>query len=581
MTNKNMASKALLTELSKDEPQWSNIDAYLAEGADINYSSEEDGYTALMFAVDRDDEPLVNYLLQHGADPLSQNHYKEIASQLALSHSPIYQLIKNYELLTATAKHELPAVKLALDSGAEINFQGQDGYTALLIAVEEGCFEIVELLMKHGSALSLKCADGSDVFDLAADRMIYKTLEYGAPLTDEQKRKLLEQYSNEEEVMTGNEMASTALCAEIKNDEPQLSKIESYLSEGADINYQLEENGDTPLMLAVEKKNQPLVAFLLEHGANPFLKNHLQQTVSDLVDPSDALYKHLKNHELLLATLWEDSEKVRDALAKGADINFQGKGGYTAMMIAAENNSLKMVELLITYKPNFYRKTEDGLTVYDFVHERLIHKTLQVYRPLTFEEKDEFFKSINIPQRKNEDCYELGRLKMLADRKGKKFHLSQLQFNFIESPATEEEINELQKYIAHPLPELYKEICRHYNGGAPKLNYYDDEDGGWNTNNIGCFFHVTSNRAKDFNIWNAIEDFSPELKKDCLPFAGDNYGDSIFYLKWVGDKVQVWRLLYGELAYEYDDDNNEHGRVHVLINESFDDFLESLYAVEK
>ncbi|WP_193392634.1 hypothetical protein, partial [Legionella maceachernii] len=51
----------------------------------------------------------------------------------------------------------------------------------------------------------------------------------------------------------------------------------------------------------------------------------------------------------------------------------------------------------------------------------------------------------------------------------------------------------------------------------------------------------------------------------------------------------VWRLFYGALAYavdpydddDEDDDNYKPKYVHVLINESFEAFLETLYAVEE
>ncbi|MBA2710759.1 MAG: ankyrin repeat domain-containing protein [Tatlockia sp.] len=494
-----IASKALLDEISKDLPELSKIERYISEGADINYQSEEDGYTALMLAVDRDDEPLVNYLLQQGANPLIHNHHKEKASEIALSHSPIYQLLKNHELLAAAASHDIPTIQAALDSGADVNFQGQGGYTALIIAVEESCIEIVEFLIKQG----------------------------------------------------------------------------------ADIDYRLEENGYTTLMFAVNKKDELMATFLIQQGVDLFLKNHLQQTASDLAEPNTELYKLLKNHELLVATQLEDSEKVKDALAKGADINFQGKGGYTAIMIAVKNKNLNMVELLITYKPNFYRKTDEGLTINSFADDNLILKTLQVCRPLTSEEKEAFLVAINTSWSEDEERYERGRLKMLADRNGQPFKLSQLGFKDIEPPASEEEIEALHGFIGHPLPELYKNICRYFNGGDPKLCDYDNEDGGWNTNNIGCFFQVNNDRTKSNNIWNKIENFSSILAKDVLPFAGDHYGLSIFYLKWEAGNIQVWRLLYGDLAAEIDEDEfEEHGYVHVLINESFDAFLESLYAAE-
>ncbi|WP_160158642.1 ankyrin repeat domain-containing protein [Legionella maceachernii] len=385
-----------------------------------------------------------------------------------------------------------------------------------------------------------------------------------------------------------NNLESKALFEEIRKAEPNLLKIEAHSIKGANINDQSQENGYTPLMLAVKKQEIPLITFLLQQGADPFLKNDLDQTASDLAEENPPIYKLIKNYELLLATQREDSEKVKDALAKGAEINFQGKGGYTAIMIAVKNNSLQMVELLITYKPNFYRKTDEGDTVYSLARNDLIYHTLDVGKPLTPQEKEDFFKAINAPRDDDEERYERGRLKMLEERKKHPFSLDQLQFQRFDPPATEEEIDALQDYIGHPLPKLYKEICRRFNGGQPKINYFNDIDG--DVDQIGYFEQVTKKGEEGYTIWDVMKNFSAALKKDELPFASDSLTQSIFYLKWVGENVQVWRLFYGALAYavdpyddddDEDDDNYKPKYVHVLINESFEAFLETLYAVEE
>ncbi|MDR3443567.1 MAG: DUF4272 domain-containing protein [Legionella sp.] len=99
----NKASKILLDEVSNLQPQIAKIEQCLVDGADINYQAENDGYTALMLAVDNDDEASVLFLLQHGADPLILNHYNEIARDLALNHSPIHKILTNYK--TYVRKH--------------------------------------------------------------------------------------------------------------------------------------------------------------------------------------------------------------------------------------------------------------------------------------------------------------------------------------------------------------------------------------------------------------------------------------------------------------------------------------------
>ncbi|MGC1182555.1 SMI1/KNR4 family protein [Legionella sp.] len=176
----------------------------------------------------------------------------------------------------------------------------------------------------------------------------------------------------------------------------------------------------------------------------------------------------------------------------------------------------------------------------------------------------------------DEKRYERVRLKMLEERKKHPFSLNHLQFDRLELPATEEEIEAVQNYIGHPLPELYKEICRHFNEGLLKLNCFEDVEG--RMCKIGFFFRVTNEEKNNYHIWQVIRNFRDELTKDCLPFADDSLGLSAFYLIWVNDIVEVWQLLHGELAWSFSgcDDEDDNYYCHVLVNKSFDVFLESL-----
>lgn len=373
--------------------------------------------------------------------------------------------------------------------------------------------------------------------------------------------------------------SSKALLAEIRKEPRSQAIIEQCLAEGADINYQDEGDGYTALMLAVDKDDEPLVAYLLQQGANPLIKNHHQEIASALALTHSPIYQLIKNYELLFATLNNDMFTVKAALAAGANINFQGQGGYTPILVAAENNFLELVEFFMVNGADLSLRCNDGRGVYFLSTDTLINRTLDYGKPFTTEQKK---KLLEIESEDDENRFEKGRLKTLAARKGRPFALSQLQFNSIEKPASNEEIQELQDYIGHPLPEIYKEICRNFNGGRPKLNYYADSD----LATIGFFITVTSRKNTINSVWSEIEHNVASLgfDPDILPIAYDSFNQSFFYLKWVNGKAQVWRFLYGDMAIEFreeDEENYEkHGYVHIFINESLEGFLESLYAIE-
>ena len=163
-------------EIISPTPQTKKIKSILKRGANINYQ-DEDGYTAVMLAVDNQNDRIAEYLLNEGADPLLKNTYGEIASDLASRHSPIFAILKGYELIYASLMGQLSLVKEFLKSGGAIDFQGPKGYTPLLIAAEEGMFELVEFLLSQGADLTLTLKDGRGIFDLVTEQAILDLLE--------------------------------------------------------------------------------------------------------------------------------------------------------------------------------------------------------------------------------------------------------------------------------------------------------------------------------------------------------------------------------------------------------------------
>ena len=88
--------------------------------------------------------------------------------------------------------------------------------------------------------------------------------------------------------------------------------------------------------------------------------------------------------ELLCATQYGYYDIVEKILKKKVNINFQGKYGYTPLIISAKNNYPKIVKLLLNNKyinVNLYDK--DGYTAFDWA---LINNNFDVimYISLTF-----------------------------------------------------------------------------------------------------------------------------------------------------------------------------------------------------
>lgn len=124
---------------------------YLALGANINCQTIEQGFTPLMIAAQGHYARIAEYLLKLGADPLIKNKEQRIASEFISPNSALYPIIKDFELLFATAKNDLMAVEEIIASGGLLSFAGADGKTALEIAVEQNLDDMVEFLLLSGA----------------------------------------------------------------------------------------------------------------------------------------------------------------------------------------------------------------------------------------------------------------------------------------------------------------------------------------------------------------------------------------------------------------------------------------------
>lgn len=62
--------------------------------------------------------------------------------------------------------HGMQKLKILLNNGANINIQGDLGYTALHYACMKGHISVVELLLKHNASKTIKNEFGEQVIDI-------------------------------------------------------------------------------------------------------------------------------------------------------------------------------------------------------------------------------------------------------------------------------------------------------------------------------------------------------------------------------------------------------------------------------
>ncbi|MGH8150064.1 MAG: ankyrin repeat domain-containing protein [Steroidobacteraceae bacterium] len=241
-----------LVQAGQDAAALKMIDA----GANVNVR-QGDGTTALDWAAYRLDEPMVEALLKHGADPDFMNN---------LGSSPLVEAVK---------AANLPLVKRLLKAGAHADEANPDGQTPLMLAARTGVLPIVKLLVRHRAnvnarerwrgqtALMWAAAQGhADVTRYLVRHGAHVNiredyndwLDRATQVTSEPRA----QY-RPEGGLTPLLYAARAGC---------LGCVQALLKGGADVNRPTPE-GVTPLIVAIDNFHYGLAQFLLKHGANP------------------------------------------------------------------------------------------------------------------------------------------------------------------------------------------------------------------------------------------------------------------------------------------------------------------------
>jgi ankyrin repeat protein len=120
----------------------------LQKGMDVN-TTDRDGNSLLMIAVRTDNQPLVDFLLQHRASLWRRNRYGDDV------------------LMQATNDGKLETVKKLVAAGAEVQ---HPGWTALHYAVVQGHADLVAYLLEKGADVTAKGPNGQTALMMAESR---------------------------------------------------------------------------------------------------------------------------------------------------------------------------------------------------------------------------------------------------------------------------------------------------------------------------------------------------------------------------------------------------------------------------
>jgi ankyrin repeat protein len=358
-----------------------DLDGHIEKGCSLDYKYD-DGNTPLHYAIIFGKENIAEYMLRLGANPFIKNKKGKLPIDLVSSNSPLYTLLKEKEknafldklplkekysilLIEHVSSHEAQIQKINeyLSQGADINYQNKNGFTPLMAAIDAQNERIAEYLIKKGANTAILNSNNESASDLISpNSSLFSVLQ------DTKKKAVIEKNPIEHH--------SHLLLEHVKGFDVKISKIDEYLSLGADINYQ-DSIGFSALMYAVDSQNDRIAEYLLNSGANPFLTNKQNKTARALASRNSSLHQFIKGYELLRLVMDDNLPKVKFLLKNdNSIIDFQGHKGYSALFIAVELNLRTMAEYLLLQNPNLTLICEEGSTVFEIVNDEVIEKLL-------------------------------------------------------------------------------------------------------------------------------------------------------------------------------------------------------------
>ncbi len=226
-------------------------------------------------------------------------------------------------------------LKKLLDKGEDVNFQDDEGATALINAAYWGNLDAVKLLLKHNADVHLKDNDGMSAIIAAAtierkddNKIIQLLVKNGANINDQ---------DNEGDTA----LHTAAILGNLKT-------ITALLDNGADPNIK-NNDGETPVFHAcyATENNLELLNIFINRGVNINEKNNYGESL------------------LHIAVAHADIQTIQALLEKGLSVNGKTKYGYTPIwnVCEAEENNREIVDLLLSHGANINARDNEGDTL--------------------------------------------------------------------------------------------------------------------------------------------------------------------------------------------------------------------------
>jgi pectate lyase len=358
--------------------------AKLLIDAGARLDSKTGGSTALHYAVEYRHEDMVRLLLDHGADVSVRDQWGQGSTPLMKARrskdKEIVDLLQ--AKLTETSIHwaarqgVLAKVEEFLEDGIDVNAKDSQGMTPLLLAVQRGHKDIIDLLIAKKADVNVKNETGQTPLDLAVRQNNKDIVE------------LL--IANDADIDAKNDEGQTPLDIAISQNRSEVVKllaakgadisfhsaarigdlaiVENIIRKGTDLNAK-DVSGRTPLHYAVEYGHKNIVELLITKGANVNIKDddgntpgHValgkyNNTILELL-----IAKGVNIVSIHLSAYQGDLDEVRSYIEEGSDVNAMDFYGTTSLHYAARRGHREVGKFLIAKGADVNAKDKHNYT---------------------------------------------------------------------------------------------------------------------------------------------------------------------------------------------------------------------------
>ena len=283
----------------------------------VKYKNSQ--YSPLMYAIQEESIPLVELLINHGADVnyVSHNGISPLICAIQKNSYPMVELLLSKgahvnitdglwefsTLVYAIEENSLPIAKLLIENGANVNYGGGK---LLRSAIEKKSLPMLQLLIENGTRINeiailmyAVCRGELEIFKYLSKytRNINFNDRYDSnsviKSVDKSGRTEIFEYLVKNNV---NEFTDKIIKNIIFNDKLELLKI--LIENNYNVNSK-DDEGNTLLVYAIKNCNKPMVEYLIDHGANISNINNEGKSIIDISLQYSYDYWGEKNYKLI------------------------------------------------------------------------------------------------------------------------------------------------------------------------------------------------------------------------------------------------------------------------------------------